>query len=29
VNIIGYVPINGTAAQRYSLNIMSTLAPSS
>ena len=28
VSVVGYVPINGTAAQSYSLNIMSALYPS-
>ena len=28
VSVVGYVPINGTAAQSYSLAIMSTLSPS-
>jgi phosphate transport system substrate-binding protein len=28
VSVVGYVPINGTAAQSYSLNIMSALSPS-
>jgi phosphate transport system substrate-binding protein len=28
VSVVGYVPINGTAAQDYSLSIMSTLSPS-
>ena len=28
VSVVGYVPINGTAAQSYSLTIMSTLSPS-
>lgn len=28
VSIVGYVPINGTAAQSYSLTIMSSLSPS-
>ncbi|MHA1964516.1 MAG: PstS family phosphate ABC transporter substrate-binding protein [Candidatus Thorarchaeota archaeon] len=28
VSVLGYVPINGTAAQSYSLTIMSTLSPS-
>ena len=29
ISIVGYVPINGTAAQKYALTIMSTLSPSS
>ncbi|MHA2117060.1 MAG: hypothetical protein ACXABM_16305, partial [Candidatus Thorarchaeota archaeon] len=28
VSVVGYVPINGTAAQSYSLSIMSSLSPS-
>jgi len=28
VDIVGYVPINGTAAQSYSISIMSSLSPS-
>jgi len=28
INIMGYVPINGTAAQSYSIAIMSSLSPS-
>lgn len=28
VSVVGYVPINGTAAQSYSLTIMSSLSPS-
>lgn len=28
ISVVGYVPINGTAAQSYSLSIMSSLSPS-